>query len=372
MSRLRHIGREPPRRPSQPGSFRHWCFRLVRISGAETWVTGSLCNTIRIIIMMNYLPLAHLLLLLLLTFSSTAAVALEPSSQALARVRQLTASRVGIDSRQNLWIWNRLSGEVHMLSLQGTLLHSTKMDGALAVDAAADWGVVGLSGLGRTLRWLGWNGEKAAQIELADTASDICWLGPTLVAISPQRTPHRVEVWDLEKQQRVRVLGEETAIPVKPGATRLRGVALRYNFARRELVTLDTFTGDLKTFDQAGQVAWSAQVENPDRDSLEKWLQEEDEKARTTGNSQTPLLESLGLALDARGRAWVVQSLTGTPEEGGKIQVAVRHGSSSWSQRSLASRDCLGRNLTFWGDRLIQYRSPGSPWKSCITIREEG
>jgi hypothetical protein len=291
-----------------------------------------------------------------------------PSRAALQVASHWTVAKLGVEARSNLWGWNATAGTVELLSPRGAVLGQAAVRGASALDASEEWGIVGLFEVERTLRWLSWDGEEKARLPLAGPAMDVCWVGPGLVAVTPELAPHRVEIWSLQDKRLVRTMGQEARLVPGPGATRLRGVELRYDFARRLLHTLETFTGDLQVFRDDGGLAGSARIENPEAARVEEWLRGVDRRAKAENDMQTPVLRWLTLAVDPAGDDWVGQKVEGTPGPGGSATwVRVRRGRET--PVTLRSNDCLALKLAFWGDSILQYRSPDSAWKPCLTVR---
>lgn len=295
------------------------------------------------------------------TYLSGTVPATEPSPAALELVKTLPASRMDVDRKGNLWVWSARRGTVSLISPEGARLQEAQVRDALALDVDPEWGIVGF--FAEELRWLPWGQGERARIRFKDQVTDVRWIGPNRVAVTPQKAPHRVEVWDLGTRELVETFGKETPIVPVPGVNRLRGVRLHYDFGRGHLYTLETYTGELQIFDRARRRVWGGKVKDPSRRKTEKWLRDIDKKAKAERDVQTPLLLYLSFTVDRDGNAWVVQ------ERDGKRQTAtlVRLTPRGSSNRKLTREPCPSPDVSLWGDWLIFYRDATSP--TCITTR---
>lgn len=271
---------------------------------------------------------------------------------------------MGVDRAGNLWWWRFGSGALELISPDGQILRQGHASGALAVDVDSEWGVVGLFQASREIRWF--QGEaKPGQISLEGPASDICWIGPSMVAVAPQLVPHRIEIWDLRDGKRVRAMGKE--IPLLPGvgATRLRGVLLRCDARNALIYSLESFTGNLQVFHVDGRLAWQGSVNNPEREKLEEWLRQTDQNARRARDIQTPTLFPLKLALAADGSPWVSQELDVRNQRVTLARVTPQGN----HPKVLQEQPCPSSNFLFWHDRLVLFRDPAAPQGACVSAR---
>jgi hypothetical protein len=179
--------------------------------------------------------------------SSQAAGAPSPSPAALEMLKKLPATRMGVDRAGNLWVWNRARSSVQFLSPAGDLFGRVSAPDAMAIDADSEWGVLGSFDVNRELRWIRRDGSTRA-LRFTTQISDVCWTGPHIAAVSFRTAPHRAETWDLQSGTRLKTLGSEEELDPGIGATRVRGILLRYDFVRDRLVTLDSLTGSLQVF----------------------------------------------------------------------------------------------------------------------------
>jgi hypothetical protein len=288
--------------------------------------------------------------------AAQAAARVEPSPAALELVKTLPAQEMGVDRSGNLWVWNFQAKTVELISPAGGRLNRLQLPDGWLVDADTEWGVAGLFKGGRELRWLRWDGTLVGAAQLPGPAADVCWISAGTVAVTPEMASHRVEVWDLEKATLRESFGEETPLQPAPGATRLRTVVLRYDFARHLLYTLESFTGELKVFTHDGKLAWKAQVDNPDRAELEAWLKTVDARAKARGDLQTPTIYVLSLALDAEGNPWVI----GDEDRASQSLALVKLAAGGNETRALRDVACPSLSFVVWGEWLIAYRETPS------------
>jgi hypothetical protein len=286
----------------------------------------------------------------------------EPSPAVLARIEKLRVREMGVDRAGNLWAWGSGLGMVTLISTAGIDLGLIKASGAQAVDVDSEWGVIGLFREGYELQWLKDDGEPRVTIRLDGPAADVCWLGPDLVAVTPQTAGHRIETWDLKKKALVKTLGEETPLHPVPGATRMRAVLLRYDFAHHLLYSLESFTGDLQVFDEEGRLAWRAGVENPRKPDFEKWLQGVDATAKAQRDVQTPVIFSLRLALSQQGDLWVLQKRG----EDRHTETFLKIGPKGTSPHTLPEGTCPSYNFLIWQSQFVTFREPSSPQGACV------
>lgn len=287
----------------------------------------------------------------------------EPSAAALEQVRTLSASRMGVDREGNLWVWNARRQSVDVLSLEGSRLQAADIQDASAVDADSQWGVVGIFELSQELRWTAWDRGERARIRFQDPVTDVSWIGPHRVAVTPQKAPHRVEIWDLGSRALVETWGKETPIVPVPGVNRLRGVRLHYDHGRERLYTFETYTGELQVLDREGRVVWGGKVKDPSRRATEKWLRQIDKKAKVERDVQTPLLLFLSFTVDQDGNVWVVQAQDRKRQTASLVRLTPR-GSSVLK---LKGEPCSSPDATIWGNRLIFYHDSSST--TCISTR---
>ena len=293
--------------------------------------------------------------------------AAEGPALALAALSKLKATKMGVDHLGNLWAWNNTDGGLRFLSRHGDLDSRYTVPQASAVDADADWGVVGLFDSGRLLRWMRGKGQPDVDIRLSDSASDLAWIALDSVAVAPQTAAHRIELWNLRERKLTRTLGQETPIRPTVGATRLRSVVVRYDFEREIFYSLDSFTGELQVYKRNGELAWRARVDNPDREKLEPWLRDMDASAKAQRTVETPVFFSLFLAPAADGSAWVTQRHDPSTGTITLVRVSPR---GSPTTTTLRGEPCASRTFVIWGDRMIFHVDPAAPRDGCSNSRK--
>jgi hypothetical protein len=315
-----------------------------------------------------------------------------PSKDALSLAELVRARGMGIDHLGNLWGWNGVEGSMRFFSPTaarlGTLLISKS---AMAADGDLEWGVVALDGDGARLIWVrpGETAEAEAAaatppaaapapagtdttaaaagshtIDLPEIAAWVCWVDADVVAISPQRADHRVELWNLRDRKMVKSFGKEQKIVLKSGANRVREVQLHYDAARRLLYTLETFSGDLAVFRIDGTPVWHAVFENPWRQVEEAKLAILDAKAKVNDSAYPQMFSDLWLGEGPDGSAWVRQGV----EPDKQIVHLAKATASGSSQKTVEKLRCPAKSFTIWGDDLIFFRDVASPRAVCNSV----
>jgi hypothetical protein len=297
----------------------------------------------------------------------------QPNKDALALVEQVRARWMGVDRAGNLWAWEALEGSVRFFSPAAERLPTIVVPlDASAVDGDAQWGAVALTpligpgGVGRVLAWVRPGGApgKHEEVVLPEPASWVCWIDQDTVALSPQRAPHRVEMWSLRQRKLVSSLGSEPVIKLATGATRVREVQLRYDAARRLLFTLETFTGDLEVFSHDGKVVWRAKLDDPYRKVEEKTLASLDERAKSHNMELGQTLSDLWLAEGPDGTAWVSQEIDMFNKAVGLIKASA----AGTTVEKASNLRCPSKTFTIWGTHLVFFRDIASPREVCNDV----
>jgi hypothetical protein len=297
----------------------------------------------------------------------------QPSKDALDLVAQVRARWMGVDHAGNLWAWEALEGSVRFFSPAAERLPAIVVPlGASAVDGDAQWGAAALlplagpGGDGRVLAWVrpGTAPGKHEELVLPAPAGWVCWIDEDTVALSPQRSAHRVEMWSLGRRQVVRTLGTEAEIKLATGATRVREVLLRYDAARRLLFTLESYTGDLEVFSADGKVAWRAKLDDPYRKVEEKTLADLDERAKTREMALGEAFADLWLAEGPDGTAWVSQQIDMLNKAVGMVKA----GPAGTKPEKVANLRCPSKTFTIWGSHVVFFRDIASPREVCNDV----
>ena len=269
---------------------------------------------------------------------------------------------MGVDRAGRLWAWNRRSGSVAVLDPSGERAEGWSAEGALAVDVDSECGLVGLFHGGRELRWLR-RGAADVSIPLGGTAADVAWMGPAMVAVSPQENEHRVEIWDLKNRAMLSSFGTEQPAPEGRGAPRLRAVLLRFD--GETLYTLESFTGDLKVFSKDGQLKWRALHDDPSRAATERWIEQADRKAKADGERMPLTYFDFLPEIDSSGAVWIVDR-DDTPAHSVSMVKLTAAGEES---KTLSDEACPSRSFVFWGAKILFYRDPTLGRGLCNSVR---
>lgn len=231
-----------------------------------------------------------------------AAALTPPSEHALALVEGMGADRLGVDSAGYLWAWKQGKKRVRVVSPEGRFVAEARVGGEVDdLDVHRDWGVAVVDGDGRRLRVLGFQDQEPLSIDLEDRAGSVAWIDSATVAVAARTAGYRVELWNVSKGIPIQRFGEEADLEIKTGAVFDRAIKLSYDAGRQRLFTLESRTGDLQVFSLAGIRVARAVIDNPEKESLDRWLAGIDEQVRREGGIQHTVLWWFRLALDPRG-----------------------------------------------------------------------
>lgn len=301
-----------------------------------------------------------------------AAQHVEPSKDALALAELVRGRWLGVDHAGNLWAWEAVEGSVRFFSPTAARLGTVLVPlDTTAVDGDAHWGAAALTGEGSKLIWVR-PGEAAAaggersEIQLPSVAGAVCWIDADTVALSPQRAAHRIEVWNLRQRKMVKSFGEERAIELPAGATRVREVQLRYDRARRQLFTLETYSGDLEVFSLDGTLAWRAKIENAYRKMEESTMADLDSRAKSRDLPLGRALTDMWLAAAADGSAWVSQKLNVLKQS----VTMVRATAAGTAVKEVTKLRCPSLDFTIWGGQLLFFRDISTPREVCNSVAQ--
>lgn len=262
---------------------------------------------------------------------------------------------MGVDRSGALWAWSPHRSSVSIVSPGGERRQAYHLEEASTVDVDAEWGAAGLFNVNTQIAWFPGQDDRtpATTLQFPEQYLDICWLGPHRVAVSPRMSSKRIEIWDLESKKLISAFGEEIPLRLVPGATRMRGVLLRYDFQRQRLYTLESYTGDFQAFTLDGKVLWRAQVENPRRAAFDEWLKDMDRKAKAENDRQNPTILALGLSLASDGSVWVSHGLNLKTRT---VTVGRLTPKGEDSQQTSKEEPCLGPGFLFWGEWFVSYK----------------
>jgi hypothetical protein len=291
-------------------------------------------------------------------------ITVEPSPVALKIVERLPAARMGVDRDGNLWAWDPKAESIAVLAPQGSRLEPWKAPGAQAVDLDPEWGLVGLYKYGSEIHWSR-RGMPDIVLLLPNQSTDLCWIGPATVAVTPRTNEHRVEIWNLKDQVLAQSFGQEQVVGHEPGAVRLRAVLLLFDRPRERLYTLESESGDLQVYDRAGKLLWRAAFPDPGQHQIDSWLRDLDSQAKKQGTANRPLLFRLYPAIDGDGTFWTAREIHTLT----KTAVLASSTVLGTSQRVLTKLSCTSFNLVFWGNQIVFYTDPAMPRDVCNGVR---
>lgn len=308
--------------------------------------------------------------------------AVEPNAEALALAEGLRTHRLGVDRFGNLWSLNRDGGSVQVLTTAASLLLSTRLEHATAIDFDREWGLVALHRTGRQIQLYGPDGSPRHDFDLPDIVADVIWIDGGRVAVSPMRLDHRVQVWDVVEGRELMRWGNEEPVPERLGMSRQHEFLLDYDHARELLATFDTYWGDLQVFDNSGERVTHHRLgfADPEREKgLAEWLRQNDERMKSKVESAfTTLSHRVGIAV-GRGGVWLQKSCARDAE--GELtaidlvrialpspEESVRE--ESVTDTSLEAPPCCATHLVLWGRNLILYFEAGNPTGPCSWSKE--
>lgn len=317
--------------------------------------------------------LLHLLTILL---ASTHALAGDPpkppSKKALDLVEQIAqASRAGVDHAGSLWAWDQSRGGVDFISGEGERTSSVARELALsgwAIDADREWGIALVTDHGRRIVLLPARDGIRRSVALPHSVGGICWLGKDQVAVSPETTRDRVEVWNLANGKRLSAFGTAQPVESKPGVVTPRNAFLRRDFSTGNLVYLEGTTGEVQVYNSAGHLLRSFTLPLPERaKDVHKWLAAADVEARAANRvKQMGYVTWDGFSLDSAGTAWVVDNVDHAAGRIDFIRIA-RNGAID--RTSLTTPGCTSYRFAIWGDSVVVHRDMKNPLKACTSIR---
>jgi hypothetical protein len=292
-----------------------------------------------------------------------------PSRAALDLIRAIThPSRLGVDRSGALWFWDARDQSVSLISPIGSQITLGIGDDVSAVDADSERGVVVLNAAMNAVRVIAWNGAVTTAFALPSTSGAVAWMSGDTVAVAPQTAPWRAEVWSTSRKQKVRGVGPVAAIKTPTvGAVPLRTTLLRYDAARRQLLALDAFEGELVVFDAAGSEVRKAKIAHPRLEANRQFLRMLDAQAMKAGQPSMPSFANYArLALGPDGTVWL-------GEESGddRSMTIARIAPDGRVQRSVFRvPECNSVRFELWQGQLVFFRDPKSTLPQCVTVKE--
>lgn len=312
-------------------------------------------------------------LILLVVVSLRVAGSPEPSPLALERADNLQATHFGIDRFGNLWWWKRGSRSLQALSPQGEPLPNVAIEGEFptAVTFDARWGAAGLD-KNQDLVLPPAPGDGApTRLPREEEATHLAWISGGRIAVAPSRAAHRLEIWDSEEHQLIERWGTEEPIPDGPGFHRLRSLLLAWDARQQQLWTLETFTGELVVFSEAGKVLLRRSLEHPMYEETRAWVDErvQEMSANPPEREDTYLNLWRSLTLGPDGAAWILEGCDRAT--GGSKVLRVSPAGAVDRPRDVLE-DCCPSAFTFWGAALVPFKDPRRPGgPSCNGAQQE-
>lgn len=302
------------------------------------------------------------LLLLLVSWGGLPTGAQTPATELLSTLSG--RDELGVDRTGHVWGWQAAKGRVEVYSPRGELESIVAVQQVYRLDVDAVWGVASLERGGRVLQGRAINGEPRFRIPFEEPMGDVVWIDAHHVAVAPTRSSHRVEIWNLDAQARVRVLGEAVPIEPRPGAQFSRAIDLAFDPSRRNLWALESRTGELQVLTLAGKLLSEARIDNPRLGEFDEWLRGVDRSMKEKGESHLQGLRYFHLTLDAEGNAWIVQRC----KEGVADLVRVSPG-GDLRNREINVACCATKSLTT-RHRLLLHRQPSLPGGACLQVTQ--
>lgn len=237
---------------------------------------------------------------------------------------------------------------------------------ASAVDADVSRGILALTDSGGLVTAFDWDSRAGLRVPLTNPASNVCWLSGDEFAVAPLFASHLVEVWNLRTGKLVKAMIPVPAI-VRParGAVLARTTLLRYDWRRRELITVDAVTGAIRVVGADGQVVRTAQL--PDQAApLQPWLRQVNADARSRGESNAPSIwhyPAVTVADD--GAIWVGEAYDETSIRAARVSRAGK------VEHRTFRETCPSLHFEAWQKHFLFYQHPKSPRPQCVGVRRQ-
>ena len=273
-------------------------------------------------------------------------------------------SKAGVDGANNLWMWNAAENRVTRVSPRGEITRTRVPSGLYSVDADSKNGIAALSKGGDTLMTFDWAGNALFRVPLPDVAVDVAWVESSIV-VAPQLAGVRAEVIDPASGKVIRTVGTIALVPRTVGARASHATLLRYDWRRRELVTFETFAGNVEVFSRDGTLLRTLHVDHPDAASLNGWMANFDAKARASSDIKTPIVFRYAtMSIDAGG----VILLGEEARQDQTVGVAMVHRDGSVSRSRVLSHGCASVRFVQWQDSWIFFRDPVLNVSPCTDV----
>lgn len=278
-------------------------------------------------------------------------------------VRGLTATEMGVDHLGNLWAFDRHTGRVTFVTPDGETVAGPLATSAQSAAADRAWGVLALNPGSAALRVIGPDGKHRMALPVKDSVGSASWISADVIALSPDSSVARAELWSLTSASRIATRGTEHAVDkTTPGAQHLRRVWLRS--AAGLLHTLEAYSGTLASYDETGNEVRSAAIEHPLFGEIESRMEARNEDAVKNHFIERPVtLLWNGFGVDAAQTIWVVEKASAKSQTMSFRRVDRAGRSTTETITGLA---CATYTFAIWGDWLITYGDPADPAGACI------
>jgi Peptidase_C39 like family len=272
----------------------------------------------------------------------------------------LTGEKAGVDRDHNLWFWNGSQRTVTSIAATGEVLSSPRLLGVTRLDVDARRGIAALVEDGRRVQVFAWDGRVLHDFNLPDAAGDIAWATGPLVAVTPQRSDHRIAIWDVATGTLVKTIGEAIPIARGPGEHLGRATLLRYSFERDELIALDATFGRVFVFDASGREVRAVRL--PEMQTpIHEWLNNEGDER---GESRLVLLwRYRSLALGPEGSMWI--SADRQPD--GRVKLYEYRTDNVLRTVLVEGPACLASRPVIWRNVLILIADSDAGYETCGT-----
>jgi WD40 repeat protein len=296
-----------------------------------------------------------------------------PAGAALSRgaeqqLAKIQATKAGVDSTSSFWAWNSMRRVITRITPNGDRYESDILPEAIAVDLDPQRGVALLTGVGRLVTITDWAGKQQRVLHLLNQASDVAWLSGSRVAVVTQMAPHRVEIWDVATGEHVADYGPcPQIVAPRPGAVAARAPLIRYDIAHQEIITFDTYYGDMVAFTEAGTITRQGHVLYSNAAAMAAWMKQVDDEARRKRESRSPVIQNYPAMTIASDRTiWL-----GEDSDSHSVTSVKILPDGSVERATMDVPQCPSIRFTIWNDTFVFFRDPASPQAKCVAVRRK-
>ncbi len=277
----------------------------------------------------------------------------------------IQATKAGVDSAGNFWAWNSIRRAITRITPNGDRYESDILPDAIAVDVDPQRGVALLANVGRLVIITDWTGKQKRVIHLLNQATDIAWLSGSRVAVTPQMAGHRVEIWDVTTGEYLGSFGPcPQIVAPRPGAVAARAPLIRYDAAHQEIITFDTFYGDMVGFTEAGAITRQGHVLYSNAAAMALWMKQVDTEARRKGESRAPVVQNYPTMTVAGDRTvWLGEDSDSRSVTSVKILP-----DGAVERAKMDVLQCPSIRFAIWSDAFVFFHDPASPQAKCVAV----